>query len=120
MSLESIVPSGEIVTEVGIFKVSPETLEELWQADLGDFTLTLFSDSLNNPSNNPIEELNFVEIVDSLSKIKTAPLIYENRVFERKELKNAPQIKNRIIIEKKLDSVEIQRIKRSKGKIQEN
>ncbi|MDG1277807.1 MAG: toll/interleukin-1 receptor domain-containing protein [Algoriphagus sp.] len=120
MSLESIVPSGEIVTEVGIFKVSPETLEELWQADLGDFTLTLFSDSLNNPSNNPIEELNFVEIVDSLSKIKSAPLIYENRIFERKELKNAPQIKNRIIIEKKLDSGEIQRIKRSKGKIQEN
>lgn len=120
MSLESIIPSGEIVTEVGIFKVSPETLEELWQADLGDFTLTLFSDSLQNTSINSGEELNYAEIVDSLSKIKTAPLIYENQIFERKELKNAPQIKNRIIIEKKLDSSEIQRIKRSKGKIQEN
>ncbi len=97
MSRESIIPNGEVVKETSFFKVSPETLENLWNSDLGDFTLTLYSDSIFTSTVTNKELFNYIEIVDSLIKINTNPLVYKNKLYQRKDLRVIPKDKNQTV-----------------------
>lgn len=121
MSLDATSPTGEQVSEVMLFMIKPEEMNSLNLLDPGQFSMEVFpaSDTINL-NLGPIRDFTIMEIQDSVQKVSARPVVVDNQVIERRNLKINPGTQTIDTRPRSIDSTSAKKLRIGTRNLKEN
>lgn len=121
MSLDATSPTGEQVTEVMLFMITPEEMNSLNLLDPGQYSMEVFpaTDTVNL-NLGPIRDFTIMEIQDSVQKVSARPVVVGSQVIERRHLEINPGTQTLDTKPRSIDSTTAKKLRIGSKKLSEN